>query len=329
MNKLNNAFYLLMKRDKKIAAIKYQIGVCEQKIINKKEIPKIDLDSFLLYRNIPNNRINFDIIKNGLCEQFTIKDIIFNGYALSLSDCYWLYELTEEEYKNYKKIIPNIKWENINAFDNNFNDGYGYAIANAYDYIHNKIKNVDFNSPDCGTNGIQPKYWIIENNKRILYKENFKNNQYIKNEINTLNIARALNKCLEYNSLPSISLIEFTETKNGYKSKCFCKNNEECLSCDLLKIKNIKQLEKLLKKKKILNYKLYIEFLKTILYLSNSYLDFSNIELIRNIDNNKFKMAPLHFSGHIQEHEKYIPKWFNKDIFLENLIGLDNVTNKI
>jgi hypothetical protein len=77
------------------------------------------------------------------------------GYNLSLSDQYWLCP---------KK--KNIKWKDINFFENDFSLDFGlFLFGKKID-----LNTIDLNSPDVTTDGWLKKRWVIKDGKRLLYK---------------------------------------------------------------------------------------------------------------------------------------------------------------
>lgn len=76
--------------------------------------------------------------------------ISFKNLGLNLSDQYW-----------FKPEGFELDWEDVNLFEN--------------DFKKQSFKSIKFGessySPDSSSNGELPKFWCIEDNKRILYKE--------------------------------------------------------------------------------------------------------------------------------------------------------------
>ncbi|MBE6140629.1 MAG: hypothetical protein E7172_03745 [Firmicutes bacterium] len=84
--------------------------------------------------------------------------IILKTYALSLSDHYWIKPKNKE-----------IKWEDVNFFDNDFKENKFISLTTQerlYDYNNNFA----LYSPDITTGGELSKCWVIKDNKRVLYK---------------------------------------------------------------------------------------------------------------------------------------------------------------
>lgn len=71
----------------------------------------------------------------------------YKSLGLNLSDQYW-----------YKPTDVRIDWHDVNLFENNFPQKKFQS-------------NSSFISPDSNSNGELPKFWRIENGKRLLYKQ--------------------------------------------------------------------------------------------------------------------------------------------------------------
>ena len=83
------------------------------------------------------------------------QSLLLKCFGLSLSDQYWI-----------KPKDKDIKWEEINFFNNNFSDDIGELL------ISGKInkKDIDLSSPDSTSVGNLKKRWKIVNGKRVLVK---------------------------------------------------------------------------------------------------------------------------------------------------------------
>ena len=83
------------------------------------------------------------------------QSLLLKCFGLSLSDQYWI-----------KPKDKDIKWEEINFFNNDFSDDIGELL------ISGKInkKDIDLSSPDSTSVGNLKKRWKIVNGKRVLVK---------------------------------------------------------------------------------------------------------------------------------------------------------------
>lgn len=109
-------------------------------------------------RAIPSSRKNL----NHLLERLNISspgDLLNKHFALSLSDQYWIVDESSC-----------IQWKDINFFTHDF-DSTGFLQASLDDSTHSyTVQNDSIKTPNNTTDGMLPKGWIIENDKRILIK---------------------------------------------------------------------------------------------------------------------------------------------------------------
>lgn len=109
-------------------------------------------------RAIPLSRKNL----NHLLERLNISspgDLLNKHFALSLSDQYWIVDESSC-----------IQWKDINFFTHDF-DLTGFLQASLDDSTHSyTVQNDSIKTPNNTTDGMLPKGWIIENDKRILIK---------------------------------------------------------------------------------------------------------------------------------------------------------------
>lgn len=109
-------------------------------------------------RAIPSSRKNL----NHLLERLNVSspgDLLNKHFALSLSDQYWIVDESSC-----------IQWKDINFFTHDF-DSTGFLQASLDDSTHSyTVQNDSIKTPNNTTDGMLPKGWIIENDKRILIK---------------------------------------------------------------------------------------------------------------------------------------------------------------
>lgn len=134
-------------------------------IFNEAHIPVgINLDknkitssfqNWWLHRSIPASR---DKLEQGLqnLNVKTVSELINKSYGLSLTDHYWIQD---------ENI--NLKWKDINFYENDFSEDVGKAL---FDGVNISNNNPILNSPDNSSDGNLRKKWIIENGKRFLIK---------------------------------------------------------------------------------------------------------------------------------------------------------------
>ncbi len=126
---------------------------------NSSESPVSALRSWWKNRAIPASR---QYLRETL-ELLRIKnssELLSKCHGLSLSDHYWVKNLKDSEY--------NLKWKDINFFENNFSDDIGEILTGNFGI--QDIDSISFLSPDGSTDGWLPKKWLIENEQRILLK---------------------------------------------------------------------------------------------------------------------------------------------------------------
>jgi hypothetical protein len=136
-------------------------------ILNKRHIPtgitqdsseSLNLQKFNKWwtnRAIPLSRQNLKNALN-LLGNITIEQLITKSYGLSLSDHYWA-----------KPSMADLKWEDINFFQNPFSEDVGNAL---FETLKKDSSDADIISPDNTSDGWLKKKWIIQNDKRILIK---------------------------------------------------------------------------------------------------------------------------------------------------------------
>lgn len=117
-------------------------------------VDKNAFNTWWMNRSIPTNR-------NGIAKALetleipNTKFLLLRCYGLSLSDQYWV-----------KPENSDLKWEDINFFNNPFSDDIGNVLFGIN--IENKVLN--FSSPDNTSDGCLKKRWKIIDGKRCLIK---------------------------------------------------------------------------------------------------------------------------------------------------------------
>ena len=223
-------------------------------------------------------------------------DLTFKGHGLSLSDHFW-----------FKKENENIKYKDINFFENKWDDSFARAVLN-YDY--EALKNADLNVPDITTRGWAVKGWLCEQDGPKLYKLGIDsdNIEEALGEVLASRLAKRLFSEGEY--LP----YELKEINGQYASvsKAMLGIDEELVplsnflpfslyrlfhSEEHSKIKEKQFFEKLLE----LGYKdLYLFFTKITCLRNLSFVNdfhFDNISMIRNLKTGQMRIAPIYDLG--------------------------------
>ena len=162
-------------------------------------------------RSIPSSRQGLKEALESL-GNLTTDDLITRAYGLSLSDTYWA-----------KPINADIKWDEINFYENSFSEDVGKALFGNLDFQN--ISNISFISPDNTSDGWLQKKWIIDNGKRVLIKGGSGTEQQEPfNEVLASEICRRLN-------IPHVEY-KIVERNHKYYSACkdFADSNTEFVS---------------------------------------------------------------------------------------------------
>lgn len=116
-----------------------------------------EINNWFRNRGIPSWRKDLENLLKNL-NVSTAEELLNKAYGLSLSDQYWI-----------KEEDSNIKWENINFFNNDFKYK-GYLEASLSSSKNSHIHKAELMSPNNTTDGMLQKGWIIEDGKRVLVK---------------------------------------------------------------------------------------------------------------------------------------------------------------
>ncbi len=131
------------------AGVRFKTDKNQNIIINRSE-----LDGWWDDRRIPESRDGVNIIFDKL-NGIKPKALAANALGLSLSDAYWI-----------KPRNGNMKWEDVNFFDNIFSKDMGDILFETI----KKDADFDLRSPDSTTSGCLKKRWQIIDGKRFLIK---------------------------------------------------------------------------------------------------------------------------------------------------------------
>ena len=126
----------------------FPLGVFDNGKANRKE-----LNDWWRGRSIPASRNGLQETLGKLGES-DIMSLVFKSYGLSLSDHYWV-----------KPEGLDMKWDDVNYFDNEFSEDIGNLLFGG-----EMPDKVDFHSPDNTSDGLLKKRWKIANGERILLK---------------------------------------------------------------------------------------------------------------------------------------------------------------
>jgi hypothetical protein len=126
-------------------------------------VDRLRLDAWWENRTIPITRLGIKGLLHNI-DVSTTQALITKNCGLSLSDQYWI-----------KPINSDLKWEELNFFDNGFSEDfskallYKYSESKNYRYIYEKIE-LDLMTPDLTSSGQLPKKWKITGGGRYLFK---------------------------------------------------------------------------------------------------------------------------------------------------------------
>jgi len=174
---------LLMHKDHVVANLNIEPRqkITINEVYDEKRMPiggqnEENLNTWLLTRNLPKSRNNFELITEqiGICDS---RDFILFASGSSLTDCYWFAK--EEDVANNK-----LSWEEVNFHDNSPHSNIGQIL-----FFGDKAVIDGFETPDIATNGHLKKFWMKSNDKWYLVKSQEKRKQEVLGEIMAAKIA--------------------------------------------------------------------------------------------------------------------------------------------
>lgn len=258
---------------------------------------RTNLSEWFKGRGIPSWRDKLDLLLHRLnvnapCE------LLNKAFGLSLSDQYWL-----------KPSNTNIKYEDINFFDNDFDYAeFMEASLSKNSQIIKKISSLK--TPNNTTDGMLKKAWIIENNTRYLLKGGYKNdtlqpfNEFLASEIC---------KRLGFNHV-EYTLDTYKDTIVS-KCPCFITKDTELITCHQI-MNNIKipnnetyyeEYIKILEEKGIKDARIKLENMYILDFLiMNEDRHLNNFGIIRDVNTLKWlDIAPIFDNGQSLNIEYY------------------------
>ena len=165
------------------------------------------LDEWFKGRGIPSWRDKLDLLLHRL-NIYTPDELLDKSFGLSLSDQYWI-----------KPYESNIKYDDINFFDNDF-DYSEFMEASLSLNSKTVMSEKSLKTPNNTTDGMLKKAWIIENNIRYLLKGGYKNE-----------VLQPFNEVLASEICKRLGFNHVTYTLDTYKdivvSKCPCFINKD------------------------------------------------------------------------------------------------------
>lgn len=242
-------------------------------------------------RAIPESRQNLREAKETL-GNISIASLVTKSMGLSLSDHYWAHPAE-----------LNLKWKDINFFENEFSEDVGRALFGIWG---NDGQEINLISPDNTSDGWLKKRWIINNNQRILIKGGTGLEQQEPfNEVLATEICTRLNiPCVKYSLITEefnyycscqnflSSNLEFVPASYIYNLKPFSgglwdkfSHFKDC--CTIAGIKNLESIER------DITQMLFVDFI-----IANIDRHWGNFGFIRNSETLEWKsLAPVFDSG--------------------------------
>ena len=264
-------------------------------ILLENKVTRKSFDDWITLKKISSSRENIQTVFDEYNVRNT-RELFIKNYGLSLTDHYWI-----------KPSDENIKWENINCFENKFSAKMGDILIG--DGIK---KEEDGISPESTSGGALPKKWeqredgiyLIRKSPTVFAQDPF--NEVIANEImNRLNINN-----VEYK-------IEWKDSIPNSVCKNFLKNDQELIHAfELAHIIDFKgerynTFLTICQKNNIVDIKKNLDEMITLDYIiGNTDRHFNNFGFIRNTKTLRFEgFAPIYDSGNslwYDEHERAI-----------------------
>jgi len=250
---------------------------------------RTNLSEWFKGRGIPSWRDKLDLLLHRL-NIYTPNELLDKAFGLSLSDQYWI-----------KPHDSNIKYENINFFDNDFD--YAEFLEASLSLNSKTIKKEEsLKTPNNTTDGMLKKAWIIEEGKRYLLKGGYKNE--ILQPFNEA-LATKICECLGFNHVP----YTLDTYKDMVVSKCPCFISKDTELITAYQIKNdMKRYDteedyedyiKKLEEEGIENARVKVENMYILDFLiMNEDRHLNNFGIIRNVNTLKWiDVAPIFDNG--------------------------------
>lgn len=258
---------------------------------------RTNLSKWFKGRGIPSWRDKLDLLLHRLnvsapCE------LLDKAFGLSLSDQYWL-----------KPFDANIKYDDINFFDNDFD--YAEFMEASLSKNGNIIQSIkSLKTPNNTTDGMLKKAWIIDNGTRYLLKGGYKNESL-----------QPFNEVLASEICDRLGFSHVKYTLDVYKDNivskcpCFITKDTEFITCSQIinnmeKHKNLDDYEnyiKMLEDKGIKDARIKIENMYILDFLiMNEDRHLNNFGIIRDVNKLKWlDVAPIFDNGQSLNIEYY------------------------
>ena len=258
---------------------------------------RTNLSEWFKGRGIPSCRDKLDMLLLRL-NVVAPSELLDKAFGLSLSDQYWL-----------KPVGTDIKYEDINFFDNDFD--YAEFMEASFSKNSKMIQNASsLKTPNNTTDGMLKKAWIIENGTRYLLKGGYKNETLQPfNEVLASEICKRLGfDHVEY------TLDTYKDTVVS-KCPCFITKDTELITCyqirnDMKRHDSIEDYEEYIKKLEsegIKDVRTKIENMYILDFLiMNEDRHLNNFGIIRDVNTLKWvNVAPIFDNGQSLNIEYY------------------------
>ena len=258
---------------------------------------RTNLSEWFKGRGIPSCRDKLDMLLLRLNVVAT-SELLDKAFGLSLSDQYWL-----------KPVGTDIKYEDINFFDNDFD--YAEFMEASLSKNSKMIQNASsLKTPNNTTDGMLKKAWIIENGTRYLLKGGYKNETLQPfNEV----LASEICKMLGFDHV-EYTLDTYKDTVVS-KCPCFITKDTELITCyqirnDMKRHDSIEDYEEYIKKLEsegIKDVRTKIENMYILDFLiMNEDRHLNNFGIIRDVNTLKWvDVAPIFDNGQSLNIEYY------------------------
>jgi hypothetical protein len=270
---------------------------------DKEKAQFIQLSDWIKNRGLPHARSDLANIELDMNAKNSVA-LLLGSYALNLTDHYWVC-----------KSDLDLKWNNVNFFDNNFKEVINFNFTGVYEGNRNIMV-----APDLTVDGTLRKKWIISNGERHLLKASrYDEMQEPFNELIGSKIMKLFN----------IEHVEYSLVHNKSDNmplsicKCMVNQNTEYITAHVVKDAEVKndrneydRFIQICEKKGIKNAKEKIDTMLAIDFIiGNTDRHMGNFGIIRNADNLEWlKIAPIFDNGNSLCH---------------NVNKIDNIENNI
>lgn len=253
-------------------------------------------------RSVPigQHRVKKMLLDKGLIgpEEYLLKNL-----GLSLTDYYWV-----------KPIDSNLRWEDVNLFQNSFQNELQLET-----FAEDETEHIDVYNPNSSLQGQLEKKWIIYQGKRYLVKGN--RDEKSTESINEVLVSK-FHELQAYDNYTEYSLIKIKSREYDYGciSECFTNETLELISAyavvtSEVQKNDVSSYEHFIKVcsahgidkdalRQDMEYQILMDFI-----LSGRDRHLSNVSILRDADTLRFiRMAPIYDSGKCLFVDQEVPE---------------------